>query len=64
MPEEVIKRDADEGKEEDLDHLESAMEELHNALQSKDFKLAAEIFRACQELIDSEPHVEGSHIKE
>lgn len=58
-PVETMKREPDEEK--DYDGLESAMEELHSAMNSKDYKAAAEIFRAAFELMDSEPHVEGEH---
>lgn len=48
--------------EEDFDSLESAMRELHAALDHGDYKNAATIFRSAFELMDSEPHVEGPHI--
>jgi len=62
MPVESIERKPDEGAEEEFDSLEGAMSELHSALNSKDYKMAAEIFRAAQELLDSEPNKEGPHI--
>jgi len=58
----AIERKPDENKEEDFDSLESAMDEIHSALQSKDYKSAAQIFRSAFELLDSEPHHEGEHI--
>jgi hypothetical protein len=61
-PVDSIERKPDEGKEDEFDSLHGAMEELHNALNSKDYKSAAEIFRSAFELLDSEPHEEGPHI--
>lgn len=61
-PDEIIARKHDEGKEDEFDSLEGAMSELHSALNSKDYKSAAQIFRSAFELMDSEPHVEGKHI--
>jgi hypothetical protein len=43
-----IERKPDEPKE--YDALEGAMEELHSALISKNYKDAAEIFRSCCDL--------------
>jgi hypothetical protein len=61
-PVEAIERKPDEDKDEtEFDGLESAMEELHTALNSKDYKLAAEIFRSAFELMESQPHTEGPH---
>lgn len=62
MPVDTIKREPDEGKESEYDGLESAMQELHSSLMNKDYKGAAEIFRSCFDLLDSEPHVEGPHL--
>lgn len=61
-PIESVEREPDEGKEESFDSLESAMGELHEALNAKNYKGAAQIFRSAFELMDSEPHVEGKHI--
>lgn len=57
-----IERKPDEEQGEDFDSLEGAMSELHSALNSKDYKGAATIFRSAFELLDSEPHEEGPHI--
>lgn len=62
MPVESVKREPDE--EHEVDSLEMAMEELHDALMGKKYKLAADIFRSAFELLDSMPHVEGPHIEE
>ena len=59
---EPIERKPDEEKEESFDGLETAMEELHSAFNSKDYSKAAEIFRSAQQLLDSEPHEEGPHV--
>lgn len=59
-PVESIKRDHDEDHE--YDGLEMAMEELAGHLSSKDWKAAAQCFRAAAELVDSQPHKEGEHI--
>jgi hypothetical protein len=56
----AIKREPD--KEADFDGLEAAMEELHQALNAKNYKGAAQIFRDASELVDSEPHSEGPHV--
>ena len=57
-----IERKPDENKEDHPDGLSGAMQELHSALNSKDYKGAAEIFRAAFQLLDEEPHHEGEHI--
>lgn len=62
MPVEAIERKPDEDKE--FDGLEAAMEELSAHLESKNFKAAAECFRAACELCDAEPHEEGPHTNE
>ncbi len=61
-PVDSIERKHDEDFEEDFDSLEAAMSELHSALNSKDYKGAADIFRSAYQLLDSEPHEEGEHI--
>lgn len=61
-PVEKIERKSDEGADDEFDSLEGAMSELHSALNAKDYKMAAEIFRAAQEFLDSQPHQEGEHI--
>ena len=64
MPIDTMTRKSDEDESQDLDGLEIAMEELHNALMAKDYKSAAQIFRDAADLVDSQPHVEGEHIDE
>jgi hypothetical protein len=59
---EPIKRKPDEDKEHD--GLETAMEELAGHLAAKNFKAAAECFRAAMQLCDAEPHEEGPHTNE
>jgi uncharacterized protein YlxP (DUF503 family) len=61
-PSEKIERKSDEETEEEFDSLEGAMQELGAALTAKDYKTAAAVFRAAQEFLDSQPHLEGSHI--
>lgn len=50
--------------EPEYDALESAAEELCSAIQSKDYKSIASALRAAFELLDSEPHFEGPHLKD
>jgi len=57
-----IERKPDEPKDEEFDSLSSAMHELHSALNSKDYKSAAEIFKAAFQLCEDEPHHEGEHV--
>lgn len=57
-PAPAVKREPDEHSE--MDPLEGGMEELARALGVKNYKLAAEVFRAAFEMLDSEPHEEGS----
>lgn len=59
-----VERKPDNESEDEFDSLSGAMSELHSALNAKDYKNAAKIFRSAFELMDSEPHVEGPHIKE
>jgi hypothetical protein len=54
-----MSRTPDEGS--DYDSLESAAEDLMNAVHSKDIKGIAAALRAAFELVDSQPHVEGEH---
>lgn len=58
-PVESIKREHDEDVE--FDVLESAAQDLIDAMHSKDVKATAEALRAAFELCDSEPHEEGPH---
>lgn len=55
---EPIKRTPDEGHE--PDGLEMAMEEFCQAIESKDYKLASEVFRSCFDLMEDDSHMEGS----
>lgn len=59
-PIESIKREPDEGA--DYDSLESAAEDLKQALDEGNVKAIAAALRAAFELCDSEPHEEGEHI--
>jgi uncharacterized protein YukE len=59
-PIDSIERKSDDESGE-YDGLESAMEELHQALLAKNYKGAAQIFRDAAEICDSEPHSEGPH---
>jgi hypothetical protein len=59
-PVESVERKPDEPEE--FDSLHGAMQELHSAMNAKDYKSAAEIFRSAFELLDSEPHEEGPHV--
>jgi hypothetical protein len=61
-PVESIKRESDDG--EDYDVLESAAEDLINAVHAKDVKAAAAAIRAAFDLCDSMPHEEGPHINQ
>lgn len=42
----------------DYDSMESAMEDLANALATKNYKAAAEAFRAAFDLLETQPHDE------
>lgn len=56
---EVIERDHDEDY--DYDMLESAAEDLIQAVHSKNVKSVAEALRAAFEICDAQPHEEGPH---
>lgn len=56
---EIVKRNPDQ--EQEYDPLESAAEDLINAIQSKDTKSAADAIRAAFDILDSGPHFEGPH---
>ena len=60
VPDKIERKPDNESDE--FDSLEGAMSELHSALNSKDYKGAAEIFRSAFYLLDSEPHEEGEHV--
>jgi hypothetical protein len=60
MPADTIERKPDDGS--DFDPLESAAEDLCNAIEAKDYKSAAAAIRAAFELLESQPHEEGEHI--
>lgn len=47
--------------EQEFDPLESAMEELCAAIERKDYKAAAEAFRASFDLLEMQPHDEIDH---
>lgn len=56
----TVKRKPD--VEEDLDLLEEASREFLKAIESKDIKAFAAAFKACCDIVDSQPHVEGEHL--
>ncbi len=58
-PIESIERKSDH--EEEYDPLESAAEDILQAIESKDHKYLAQALRAAFELMDSGPHEEGPH---
>jgi hypothetical protein len=60
MPADKITREPDEGA--DYDVLESAADDLMQALDEGNTKAIAAALRAAFELLDSEPHKEGPHI--
>jgi hypothetical protein len=60
MPADSIKREPDE--EPEYDALESAGQDLIDAVKSGDAKAAAAALRAAFQLADSQPHEEGPHI--
>jgi hypothetical protein len=53
-----VKRKSD-NPDEDYDVLESAAEDLCNAVHAKDYKAAATALRAAFDLLESESHQEG-----
>lgn len=59
-PIESMRREPDE--EPEYDALESAGQDLIDAVKSGDAKAAAAALRAAFQLADSEPHEEGEHI--
>lgn len=59
-PVDIERRKPDE--EPEYDALESAAEDLCNAVAAKDYKGVAAALRAAFQLADSEPHEEGEHI--
>ncbi len=52
-PIEVVHREPD--GDEQVDSLETAMSELHDALMAKDYKGAADIFRSAMDLAHADP---------
>lgn len=58
-PVDSIKREPDE--ESDYDGLESAAEDLCNAIKAEDYKAAASALRAAFELMEAQPHEEASN---
>ena len=61
-PSDVLQRKPDQEPEYDV--LESAAEDLCNAVHAKDYKAVAVALRAAFELMDSAPHEEGPHTNE
>lgn len=59
-PVEKIERKPDDGS--DYDGLTAAAEDLCHAIKAEDYKAAAAALRAAFDLLESEPHEEGSHI--
>lgn len=57
----MIVRSPDEGKEESMDMLETAMADLADAMEAKDSKRMAAAFRAAFEMLEMEPHEEYPH---
>ena len=60
MPQ-TIQRDHDENSEQEFDALETAAEDLINAIHAKDVKGVTQALRAAFDLQESEPHDEGPH---
>jgi hypothetical protein len=60
IPTDKIERKPDH--EQEYDEMESAAEDLCNAIHAKDYKMAAEALRAAFEMMDSQPHKEGPHV--
>ncbi len=58
MPIESMERKPDDGAE--YDSMESAAEDLCNAIKAEDYKAAAAALRAAFELMESEPHEENN----
>lgn len=56
-----IKREHDEDHEVDYDILESAAQDLIDALEKKDVNAVAIALRAAFEICDAAPHEEGEH---
>lgn len=52
-PVDSIKRDPDDGAEDEYDGLEAACEDFGNALAAKDWKAAAAAWRAADEILES-----------
>lgn len=62
-PPETLRREPDK-ESEDYDGLKSCAQELIDAISAGDVESAAIALRSAFQLLDSEPHVEGPHIKE
>jgi hypothetical protein len=60
-PIESVERKSD-NEDDEYDSLESAAEDLCNAIHSKDYKAVAAAWRAGNELLETQPHEEGPHI--
>lgn len=61
MPVEHVKRESDEESESDYDMLDSAAEDLIQAVHSKDVKAVSSALKAAYEMCESQPHEEGPH---
>ena len=59
-PVESIERTPDESSE--YDSMESAAQDIMDAIKASDPKALAAALRAAFELMDSQPHTEGEHI--
>jgi hypothetical protein len=64
VPSETITRKPDEGSEQSYDALESAGQDLIDAVKSGDAKLVAAALRSAFQICDLEPHEEGPHTEE
>lgn len=62
IPSDKVKREPD--AEPEFDSLESAGQDLIDAIHARDVKAVAAALRAGFELLDSEPHFEGPHTGE
>lgn len=55
-----VKREPDSG--EDFDTMETAAQDLCDAVHKKDIKAVAAALKAAFDLYESEPHEEGEHV--
>lgn len=56
--------DLSKDKEEEVDSIEAAAEDMLKAFEEKDVKKLAAAVRAAFDILDSEPHEEGPHTNE